>query len=66
MTELDLQGNTLGIVIENAKWMYVGGEEGVDFRVELSPNAVIADVRKNIQIAMTKYLDFRFWEAGKR
>lgn len=46
LTELDLQGNTLGIVIENAKWMYVGGEEGVDFRVELSPNAVIADVRK--------------------
>jgi hypothetical protein len=66
LTELDLQGNTLGIVIENAKWMYVGGEEGVDFRVELSPNAVIADVRKNIQIAMTKYLDFRFWEAGKK
>ena len=66
LTELDLQGNTLGIVIENAKWMYVGGEEGVDFRVELSSNAVIADVRKNIQIAMTKYLDFRFWEAGKK
>ena len=66
LTELDLQGNTLGIVIENAKWMYVGGEEGVDFRVELTPNAVIADVRKNIQIAMTKYLDFRFWEAGKK
>ena len=66
LTELDLQGNTLGIVIENAKWMYVGGEEGVDFRVELSPNAVIADVRKNIQIAMMKYLDFRFWEAGKK
>ena len=66
LTELDLQGNTLGIVIENAKWMYVGGEEGVDFRVELSPNAVIADVRKNIQIAMTKYLDFRFWEVGKK
>ena len=66
LTELDLQGNTLGIVIENAKWMYVGGEEGIDFRVELSPNAVIADVRKNIQIATTKYLDFRFWEAGKK
>ena len=66
LTELDLQGNTLGIVIENAKWMYVGGDEGVDFRVELSSNAVIADVRKNIQIAMTKYLDFRFWEAGKK
>lgn len=66
LTELDLSGETVGIVLENAKWLYVGGEEGVDFRVELSPNAVIADVRKSIQIAMTKYLDFRFWEAGKK
>jgi hypothetical protein len=65
LTELNLSGESIGIVLENVKWMYVGGEQGVDFRVELSPNTDIADVRKNIQIAMTKYLDFRFWEAGK-
>ena len=65
LTELNLSGESIGIVLENAKWMYVGGEQGVDFRVELSPNTDIADTRKNIQIAMTKYLDFRFWEAGK-
>ena len=65
LTELNLSGESIGIVLENAKWMYVGGEQGVDFRVELSPNTDIADARKNIQIAMTKYLDFRFWEAGK-
>ena len=65
LTELNLSGESVGIVLENAKWMYVGGEQGVDFRVELSPNTDIADARKNIQIAMTKYLDFRFWEAGK-
>ena len=65
LTELNLSGESIGIVLENAKWMYVGGEQGVDFRVELSSNTDIADARKNIQIAMTKYLDFRFWEAGK-
>ena len=65
LTELNLSGESVGIVLENAKWMYVGGEQGIDFRVELSPNINIADARKNIQIAMTKYLDFRFWEAGK-
>lgn len=65
LTELNLSGESVGIVLENAKWMYVGGEQGIDFRVELSPNTNIADARKNIQIAMTKYLDFRFWEAGK-
>ena len=65
LTELNLSGESVGIILENAKWMYVGGEQGIDFRVELSPNTNIADARKNIQIAMTKYLDFRFWEAGK-
>ena len=65
LTELNLSGESVGIILENAKWMYVGGEQGIDFRVELSSNINIADARKNIQIAMTKYLDFRFWEAGK-
>lgn len=65
LTELNLSGESVGIILENVKWMYVGGERGIDFRVELSPNINIADARKNIQIAMTKYLDFRFWEAGK-
>lgn len=65
LTELNLSGEAAGIVLENAKWMYVGGEEGVDFRVELYPDTDIADARKNIQIAMTKYLDFRFWDPGK-
>ena len=65
LTELNLQGEAVGVVLENAKWMFVGGNNGVDFRVELSPDTDIATVRKNIQIAMTKYLDFRFWDAGK-
>ena len=63
-TEIDIQGDVVGIVLENAEWMYVGGDTGIDFRVELQPDCDIATVRKNIQIALTKYLDFRFWTPG--
>ena len=65
LTEINLSGESVGIVLENAKWMIVGGEAGVDFRVELQPDYDIATVRKNIQVALTKYLDFRFWDAGR-
>lgn len=63
--EIDLSGNSIGIVLENAEWMYVGGSTGIDFRVELTPGVDITTVRTNIQIALTKYLDFRFWTPGK-
>lgn len=65
LTEINLSGESVGIVLENAKWMIVGGEAGMDFRVELQPDYDIATVRKNIQVALTKYLDFRFWDAGR-
>ena len=65
LTEINLSGESVGIVLENAKWMIVGGEAGVDFRVELQPDYDIATVRKNIQVALTKYLDFRFWDTGR-
>lgn len=65
LSEIDLEGNSIGIVLENAEWMYVGGRNGVDFRVELTPGVDTTTVRKNIQVALTKYLDFRFWTPGK-
>lgn len=54
----------MGIKFENASWYEVGGETGVDFRCEIEPGYDVATVRKNIQVGLTKYLDFRFWEAG--
>lgn len=65
LSDIDVQGNVLGVELKNAEWKYVGGDKGIDFRIELSSEYDIATVRKNIQIALTKYLDFRFWTPGK-
>ena len=63
--ELNLEGDVVGIAFKNAEWFYIGSERGMDFRVDISSEYTIANVRKNIQVSLTKYLDFRFWEAGK-
>ena len=65
LSELNLNGEVTGIVLKNAEWFYVGSERGMDFRLDLVPGYDVATVRKNIQVALTKYLDFRFWEAGQ-
>ena len=65
-------GDTIGIKLVNVDWHYIGqptgdpSEVGVDFRVQLWDNFDPDEVRKNIQIRMTKYLDFRYWEKGKK
>ena len=63
--ELNLEGDVVGIAFKNAEWFYIGSERGMDFRVDISSEYTIADVRRNIQVSLTKYLDFRFWEAGQ-
>ena len=62
--ETNLEGDVIGIVFKNAEWFFIGSERGMDFRVEISPEYNVADVRRNIQVSLTKYLDFRFWEAN--
>ena len=62
--DMIVSGRLMGIKFENASWYEVGGETGVDFRCEIEPGYDVATVRKNIQVGLTKYLDFRFWEAG--
>jgi len=49
-----------GIVLRNIGWQYID----ISFRVELLQNANVDDVRKNIQIAISKYMDFRYWKPG--
>ena len=62
--DMIVSGRLMGIKFENASWYEVGGETGVDFRCEIESGYDVATVRKNIQVGLTKYLDFRFWEAG--
>ena len=66
--DMIVNGNLMGIKMENATWYEVGGSDGVDFRCELEPEFAndVATVRKNIQIGLTKYLDWRFWQPGEK
>lgn len=64
LSELNIEGKAVGIAIKNIDWFYVGSERGLDFRVQLQPDYDVATVRQNIQINLTKYLDFRFWTPG--
>lgn len=57
-------GDVLGIQLVNVEWYFVGGDVGVDFRVDIVGDS--DTVRQNIQISLSKYLDFRYWENGKK
>nr|DAO98608.1 MAG TPA: Baseplate J like protein [Herelleviridae sp.] len=65
ISELNIEGKVIGIGIKNIDWFYVGSERGLDFRVQLQPDYDVFTVRQNIQVNLTKYLDFRFWTPGK-
>jgi len=62
ITDTDIQGNIIGLDIENVNWEYVD----MDFRVQLLPNFSSETVRKNIQLQINKYLDFRYWETTRK
>lgn len=64
--DMIVSGRLMGIKFENASWYEVGGKKGIDFRCELEAGYDITAVRKNIQVGMTKYLDWRFWEPGRQ
>lgn len=65
LSDLNIEGKAVGISLKNIDWFYVGSERGLDFRVQLQPDYDVATVRQNIQVNLTKYLDFRFWTPGK-
>lgn len=62
ITDINIYGKDIGIKLVNVQWQYID----LDFRIQLDSNYVSDEVRKQIQINLTKYLDFRFWEQGKR
>lgn len=63
LVELRPFGRTsYGITLRNIEWQYVD----ISFRVELLQNTNVDTVRKNIQIAISKYMDFRYWKSGEQ
>lgn len=60
----DLQpfgSNQYGIDVLNIVWDYID----MDFRVDLDTSFVADEVRKEIQLALFKYLDFATWKPNK-
>ena len=66
LSDMVSSGRLMGIKLDNVQWYEVGGDVGVDFRCELEAGYEIASVRRKIQIGITKYLDWRYWNAGSK
>lgn len=63
LTELRPYGRqSYGIELRNIGWQYID----ISFRVELFQNTNVDDIRKNIQLAISKYMDFRYWRSGEQ
>jgi len=61
LTELKPYGrNSQGIELKNIEWQYID----VSFRAETRQDISIDTIRKDIQIAIAKYMDFRYWQPG--
>jgi hypothetical protein len=65
LSDVDDIAGEIGITLQNIEWHGVGGATGVDFRIDIASGYSEATVRKNIQIQLTKYFDFRFWKNTK-
>lgn len=69
LADLSPNGDDTGVKLINPIWYSVGGDGltdmGVDFRVQLFDNYDTAEVRKSIQIALSNYVDFRYWDWSK-
>jgi hypothetical protein len=63
LSELRPYGNlNRGVVFTNTSWQPID----FSFRAELDPSADPDVVRKNVQIAFNKELDYRFWTSKKK
>lgn len=62
ITDINKFGDSIGIVLKNIQWQ----EINIDFRVQIMDGYDSGLVRRNIQINLTKYLDFRFWDHSRK
>lgn len=61
ITDLKQFGESFDIDLRNISWEPID----VEFRVDLLNNVNPDEVRKNIQVAFNKLVDFRFWNPSK-
>lgn len=65
ITDINRFGDLINIQLVNVIWYAVGGTTGIDFRVQIADNFDADEVRRQIQINISKYLDFRFWQPNQ-
>lgn len=51
-----------GVYLKNIDWQPID----ISFRVELYPSYNVDNIRREIQIRISKYLDFRLWKPGEQ
>lgn len=66
LNDMNIYGDVLGVKLVNVTWHEVNGSTGVDFRVDIWNNYDPNAVRKQIQINLNKYLDWRYWKIGDK
>jgi hypothetical protein len=66
LTDLNFVGENISVDFQNLTWLYVNDATGIDIRVDLVGGYDADVVRENIQIAISKYLDLRYWDYNKR
>ena len=62
ISDINKFGDSIGIVFTNVRWE----EIDVDFKVQIKEGYDSALVRRNIQVNLNQYLDFRFWDHSRK
>lgn len=62
LSDISVFDSNIGMELVNATWDYTD----IEFRVQIASNYDVDSVRKQIQVNLTKYLDFRTWDYRNR
>ena len=66
LADLSPSGDDTGVKLVNPVWYAVGGDAltdtGIDFRVQIYDNFDPEAVRRDMQIALANYIDFRYFD----
>tara|TARA_R110000772_G_C13310332_1_gene440677 strand:- start:73007 stop:74203 length:1197 start_codon:yes stop_codon:yes gene_type:complete len=57
-----ITGNVTNVILENITYEYID----LSFRADVDLNKPIDEIRQEIQVAISKYLDWRLWQQGDR
>lgn len=65
ISDVNEQAGVSNVRVMNVIWSEVGGKTGIDFRMDLEPGYDEQAVRRDIQIQLSKYFDFKYWVGNR-